>query len=151
MASVAHCSVAPLKKERRRNRTLNSPEWRKKALRMDFRIRIGLGKHVAEREDEVVQVSMIVELALFVIKRGIRALRISVQNPAHPLPQYGRLLFFKCGTRMNQSARALEPPIHLATNRILRSGTGSIQLQYFRLNKQAICTFDQDTAVIIGT
>ena len=31
---------------------------------------------------------MIVELALIVIKRGIRALRISVQNPAHPLSYY---------------------------------------------------------------
>ena len=53
---------------------------------MDFRMRIGLGKHVDERKNEVVQVPMIVELALIVIKRGIRALRISVQNPAHPLP-----------------------------------------------------------------
>ena len=43
------------------------------------------GKHVAERKNEVVQVPMIVELALIVIKRGIRALRNSVQNPAHPL------------------------------------------------------------------
>ena len=38
---------------------------------MDFRMRIGLGKHVTERKDEVVQVPMIVELALIVIKRGI--------------------------------------------------------------------------------
>ena len=52
---------------------------------MDFRMRIGLGKHVAERKNEVVQVPMIVELALIVIKIGIRALRNSVQNPAHPL------------------------------------------------------------------
>ena len=44
------------------------PEWRKKALRMDFRMRIELGKHVAERKNEVVQVPMIVELALMVIK-----------------------------------------------------------------------------------
>jgi hypothetical protein len=85
MTSAAHCSAAPLGKERRKGRKLNSPEWRKKALRMDFRMRIGLGKHVAERKNEVVQVPMIVELALIVIKRGIRALRISVQNPAHPL------------------------------------------------------------------
>ena len=63
---------------------MNSPEWRKKALRMDFIMRIWLGKHVAERKNEVVQVPMIVELALIVIKRGIRALRISVQNPARP-------------------------------------------------------------------
>ena len=42
---------------------MNSPEWRKKALRMDFRMRIGLGKHVAEGENEVVQVHMVVELA----------------------------------------------------------------------------------------
>ena len=54
---------------------------------MDFKIRIGLGKHVAEieRKNEVVQVPMIVELTLIVIKTGIRALRISVQNLAHPL------------------------------------------------------------------
>ena len=52
---------------------------------MYFRMRIGLGKHVDERKNEVVRVPMIVELALIVIKRGIRALRISVQNPAHPL------------------------------------------------------------------
>ena len=38
---------------------------------MDFRMRIGLGKHVAERKNEVVQVTMIVQLALIVIKRGI--------------------------------------------------------------------------------
>ena len=48
-------------------------------------MRIGLGKHVAERKNEVVQVPMIVEPALILIKRGIRALRISVQNPDHPL------------------------------------------------------------------
>ena len=48
-------------------------------------MRIGLGKHVAERKNEVVQVPMIVDLALILIKRGIRALRISVQNPDHPL------------------------------------------------------------------
>ena len=64
---------------------MNSPEWRKKALIVDFRMRIGLGKHVAERKNEVVQVPMIVEPALILIKRGIRALRISVQNPDHPL------------------------------------------------------------------
>ena len=52
---------------------------------MYFRMRIGLGKHVDERKNEVVRVPMIVELALIVIKRGIRALRISVQNPDHPL------------------------------------------------------------------
>ena len=52
---------------------------------MDFRMRIGLGKHVAERKDEVVQVLMIVELALIVIKRGIRALRISVQRLDVPI------------------------------------------------------------------
>ena len=81
------CSLmaAPLGKKRRKGRKLNSPEWRKKAVRMDFRMRIGLGKHVAERKNEVVQVPMIVELASIVIKRGIRAPRISVQNPAHPL------------------------------------------------------------------
>ena len=73
MTPAAHCSAAPLGKERRKGRKLNSPEWRKKALRMDFRMRIGLGKHVAERKDEVVQVPMIVELTLIVIKRGIRA------------------------------------------------------------------------------
>ena len=56
---------------------------------MDFRMRIGLGKHVAERENEVVQVPMIVELTSIVIRRGIRALRISVQNPAHPLFRNG--------------------------------------------------------------
>ena len=62
---------------------MDSPEERPEALRMDFRMRIGLGKHVAERKNKVVQVLMIVELTLIVIKRGIRALRISVQNPAH--------------------------------------------------------------------
>ena len=40
-----------------------------KALRMTFRMRIGLGKHVDQRKHEVVQVPMIVELALTVIKR----------------------------------------------------------------------------------
>ena len=85
MTPAAHCSAAPLGKERRKGRILNSPEWRKKALRMYFRMRIGLGKHVDERKNEVVRVPMIVELALIVIKRGIRALRISVQNPDHPL------------------------------------------------------------------
>ena len=52
---------------------------------MDFVMRIGLGKHVCVREKEVVQVPVVVELALNVIKRGTRALRISVQNPAHPM------------------------------------------------------------------
>ena len=56
---------------------MNSPEWRQKALGMDFRMRIGLGRLFAERKNEVVQVPMIVELTLIVIKRGIRALRIS--------------------------------------------------------------------------
>ena len=47
----------------------------------------GLGKHVAKRKSEVVQVTMIVELALLVIKRDPS--RVSVQNPAHaPGPLY---------------------------------------------------------------
>ena len=48
-------------------------------------MRIGLGKHVAKRKNEVVQVPMIVELALIPIKKGFRALRFSVQILAHPL------------------------------------------------------------------
>lgn len=59
---------------------------------MDFRMRIGLGKHVAERKNEVVRVPMMVELASILIKRGIRALRISVQNPDHPLLWLYRML-----------------------------------------------------------
>ena len=60
-------------------------------------MRIGLGKHVDERKNEVVRVPMIVELALIVIKRGIRALRISVQNPDHPLWATAKLF----GLRLN--------------------------------------------------
>ena len=55
------------------------------SLRMDFRMRIVLGKHVAERKVMVVQVPMIVELTLIVIKRRIQALRICAQNTGHPL------------------------------------------------------------------
>ena len=62
----------------------------KKESRMRIRIRLGIGwvSMSLREKKEVVQVPMIVKLALIVIKRGIRALRISVQNRAHPLQPF---------------------------------------------------------------
>ena len=73
MTSIAHCAAAPWGEEK------TTPIFEcKNALIMDFIMRIGLGKHVDERKNEVVPMPMIVKLHN---TSNFRAVKIVIAPP----------------------------------------------------------------------